>query len=102
MFDALNWPNAIRAWMTTNVSPDLRPVTTQRAWVGLSRNGNPPEDDAEIIRLSGLNPSANGLIRVPYIPDAEAESFSIMGFGFTTPATRARWGMLVLEFQGDT
>ena len=99
VFDALKWPYVTRAWQTVLGSPDLRPVTTGIAWVGLPYEGTPP-DDAEVIRLSRLDPSAHGLIRVPYTVDAKAESFSIMGFGFTAPASRARWGMLVLELSG--
>ena len=100
VFDALKWPYVTRAWQTVLGSPDLRPVTTGIAWVGLPYEGTPP-DDAEVIRLSGLDPSANGIIRVPYTVDSKEEHFFIMRWGFTNPATRARWGMLVLELRGD-
>ena len=100
VFDALKWPYVTRAWQTVLGRPYLRPVTTGLAWVGLPYEGTPP-DDAEVIRLSGLDPSAHGIIRVPYEVDHAAESFSILTYGFITPATRARWGMLVLELSGD-
>lgn len=109
VFDALKWPYVTRAWQTVLGCPDLRPVTTGIAWVGLPYDGYPP-DDAEVVRLSGLDPSANGIIRVPYFEKSEGEVITITipttrkkvrQWNFPVAPQRARWGMLVLELSGD-
>ena len=97
VFDA--WP-AAKAWQTVS-DGSIQPVTTNRAWVSLSIPGKPPETDAEVIQMAGLDPNSEGLIRVLYLEESPEETFTILKWSFTTPAQRENcWGMLVLQTEG--
>jgi hypothetical protein len=100
VFDALNFPGVLRAWCSVGSveNPEIQPVLKPRAFVSLCFLGCPPED-TEIIRLSKMDPSLPGLIRVPYLDSFDGMRFSMRSFPVRD--LRARWGLLALQFSDE-